>query len=469
MKIIVSNNIRIKEPDEKIKNYAEEKLVIQNPDYIRNERLGYSNYRTTRFLVFYEINGEEIILPFGCLSDLFKMYQLDMFENRIVLGNKVTYKSKIKLFDYQQKVCDTAYLRKNGIIVMPAGSGKTQTALQLISKLGLKTLWITHTIDLLNQSYDRAKNNFEDVGLGKIVNGKIEIGTHITFATVQTLKSIDLQEYADTWDCIIVDECHRICGTPVKAGMFYKVINKLVARYKYGLTATPFRNIKGTEKAMFSLIGNTIIELDKEVIGDRIIPATIIKIETNFNEIPEECEETDGTIKYANLTTMLSENIIRNDLILEILQQCQDNYTLVLTDRVNQMYYLQEKLGYGNVIDGKTKKDIRENAIQEIRDGKEKVLFATYGLAKEGLDIPRLDRLILASPHRDKATIIQSIGRIERKFENKSNPICYDLVDDLQYFHGMYRSRKSYYKKNNNKILEGNPEWDLIKLLKKEE
>ena len=50
---------------------------------------------------------------------------------------------------------------------------------------------------------------------------------------------------------------------------------------------------------------------------------------------------------------------------------------------------------------------------------KEKVLFATYGLAKEGLDIPRLDRLILASPHRDKATIIQSLGRIERKFENK--------------------------------------------------
>ena len=118
------------------------------------------------------------------------------------------------------------------------GSGKTQTALEMIARLGLKTLWITHTIDLLNKSYERAKNNFEDVGLGKIANGKIGIGTHITFATVQTLKSMDLQSYADTWDCVIVDECHRVCGTPAKAGMFYKVINKLVARYKYGLTAT---------------------------------------------------------------------------------------------------------------------------------------------------------------------------------------------------------------------------------------
>ena len=337
---------------------------------------------------------------------------------------------------------------------MPAGSGKTQTALEIIARLKLKTLWITHTIDLLNQSYDRAKNNFADIGLGKIANGKIEIGTHITFATVQTLKSIDLQEYADTWDCIIVDECHRVCGTPAKAGMFYKVINKLVARYKYGLTATPYRNVKGTEKAMFSLLGKTIIELDKDVIGSRIVPAMIIKQYTNFYEIPNECLDIDGTIKYAKLTTALSEDEERNNLILSILTKCTNNYTLVLADRVNQLYSLQEKIGYGNVIDGKTKKDIREKAIEEVRTGKQKVLFATYGLAKEGLDIPRLDRLILASPHRDKATVIQSIGRIERKFENKKKPICYDLVDPIKYFENMYKTRKSYYRKNNNEIIE---------------
>ncbi len=277
MKIIVSNNIRVQEPDKRIKDYAEKQLVLPNPDYLRNERLGYSNYKTPRFLVFYEINGNEVILPFGCLTDLFKMYPLEVFENRIVSGKKEKYTSEIELFDYQERVCKKALERKNGIIVMPAGSGKTQTALELIARLGLKTLWITHTIDLLNQSYNRAKDNFEDIGLGKIVNGKIEIGTHITFATVQTLKSIDLQSYADIWDCVIVDECHRVCGTPAKAGMFYKVINKLVARYKYGLTATPYRNIKGTEKAMYSLLGKPIAELEKEVIGERIVPATIIK------------------------------------------------------------------------------------------------------------------------------------------------------------------------------------------------
>ena len=454
MKIVVANNIRVQQPDEQIKEYAETNLVIENPDYIRLKRLNKWTGNTPKYLVWYEMNGDELILPFGCLGDLFKMYPLELFENRIVLGRHVNYKSNINLFDYQQKVCDKAVLRKNGIIIMPAGSGKTQTALQIIARLKFKTLWITHTIDLLNQSYDRAKSNFENVGLGKIANGKIEIGTHITFATVQTLAKIDLQEYADTWDCVIVDECHRVCGTPASAGMFYKVLNKLVARYKYGLTATPFRNVKGTEKAMFSLLGNTIIEIDKEVVADRIIQATIHKVTTNFDEIPDSCLEFDGTIKYATLTTALAEDIERNNIILNLLKQCKNNYTLVLADRVGQMYYLQEKLGYGHVIDGKTKKDIRENAIQEVRHGKERILFATYGLAKEGLDIPRLDRLILASPHRDKATIIQSVGRIERKFESKQNPIVYDLVDPILYFENMYKTRKSYYRKNNNEILE---------------
>lgn len=247
---------------------------------------------------------------------------------------------------------------------------------------------------------------------------------------------------------------HRICGTPASAGMFYKVINKLIARYKYFLTATPYRNVKGTEKAMFSLLGNTIIEIDKSVVADRIVQATIHKVTTEFEDIPEDCIEFDGTLKYSTLTTALAENYKRNDLILDLLEQCKDEYTLVLADRVGQLYSLHEKLGYGNVIDGKTKKDVRENAIQEVRDGKVKVLFATYGLAKEGLDIPRLSRLILASPHRDKATIIQSVGRIERKFESKTNPIVYDLVEPILYYENMWKTRKSYYRKNGNEILE---------------
>lgn len=458
MRIIVSNNIRIIDPDDNVKNWSEKNLVIKNPDFKRNIRLGYSNYKTPRNLVFYKIDGNDLILPFGSLSELFKMYSKDMFSNHIVLGNKLEYDSEIKLYDYQERACKYALSAKNGIIVMGAGSGKTQTALELIARLGLKTLWITHTLDLVNQSYDRAKDNFRNIGLGKIASGKVEIGTHVTFATVQTLSKLDLKEYADTWDCIIVDECHRVCGTPASAGMFYKVIDKLIARYKYGLTATPYRNAKGTEKAMFGLLGNTIIEIGKDEVKDKIIPATIQKIETNFNEVPEDCFDTDGTIKYSLLTSALSENAERNNQISELLQKNNKKHVLVLGDRVNQLKELSETVKYSAVIDGtmtsKKNKQLREEQLERMRQGKINILFATYGLAKEGLDIPILDRLFLISPHRDKATVIQSVGRIERKFEGKENPIVYDFVDGLQYYDNMWKTRKRYYKQNGNVVKE---------------
>ena len=76
----------------------------------------------------------------------------------------------------------------------------------MIARLGYRTLWIASTIDLINQSYSRAKDRLENVGLGKICSGKVEIGTHITFATVQTLAKMNFDEYIDKFDVIVVDE-----------------------------------------------------------------------------------------------------------------------------------------------------------------------------------------------------------------------------------------------------------------------
>lgn len=387
MKIIVDNTLRIigGVNNKQLMQYCKENLSIKNPEYLQNQRLGFSVYRIPKMLYWYEKRGYDLILPFGCLKDIYSLYP---YKNDYVLNyNKPTpliYKSNIKLYDYQGKAKNKALSAKNGVIVMPAGSGKTQTALQLISELRLKTLWITHTYDLLNQSYDRAKSNLENAGLGKIAAGKVDIGTHITFATVQTLSKINLTDLKHEWDCIVVDEGHRICGTPAQLGMFYKVINSLSCRYKYALTATPYRNIKGTEKALFGLIGNIICEIPKEAVEDKTIKAKIQPILTNF-KITEECTKEDGTINYTRLTTILSENKNRNNLILHILKTLHNNSILVLGDRLNQLYDLQEQIGYGVVIDGKMTskkaKAQREQYIQNMRDGKEKLLFATYRIS----------------------------------------------------------------------------------------
>jgi superfamily II DNA or RNA helicase len=56
-------------------------------------------------------------------------------------------------------------------------------------------------------------------------------------------------------------------------------------------------------------------------------------------------------------------------------------------------------------------------------------LFATYALAKLGLDIPRLNVEILATPKRDKTSVQQAVGRVMRPFEGKKQPVVYDIWD----------------------------------------
>ena len=60
------------------------------------------------------------------------------------------------------------------------------------------------------------------------------------------------------------------------------------------------------------------------------------------------------------------------------------------------------------ILHGKVKKADREQALDDMRNKKKHILLATYQLAKEGLDVPCLDRLLLATPVQDCAIVVQS-------------------------------------------------------------
>jgi superfamily II DNA or RNA helicase len=55
--------------------------------------------------------------------------------------------------------------------------------------------------------------------------------------------------------------------------------------------------------------------------------------------------------------------------------------------------------------------------------------MATYQLAKLGLDIPILNKLVMATPKKDKTSIQQAVGRTMRPEEGKKQPVVYDLWD----------------------------------------
>ena len=209
-KVTVGSKLTVEHPTQQVFDYCREKLVLPNPDFHKKERMGKWTGNTPREIVLFERMGDSVLLPFGCLNDLWQTFGKECtFERDMSPLRHVSYQSHINLYPYQEKAVNEALMMRNGVIVMPCGAGKTQTGLELVARIGGRALWLTHTQDLLNQSMNRARSVF-DIPFGtygKITAGKVDVGTGITFATVQTMAKVDLSDLRYAFDVIVVDEC----------------------------------------------------------------------------------------------------------------------------------------------------------------------------------------------------------------------------------------------------------------------
>ena len=449
----VGSALKIHDPSPDLMKWCKDNLVLTNPDYQKKVRMHLWVGNTPKQLFLYSVNGNALILPFGCLRSILPLLEGDV-KKLFKTPKKVDYGGTVPLYEYQEEAVARMLENHYGILQSPAGSGKTQMGIALACELGVKTLWLTHTKDLLTQSKARAEQYVDSSQLGTITEGKVNIGTTMTFATIQTMCKLDLEQYRDEWDCIIVDECHRVSGTPTSVTQFSKVLNSLCARHKYGLSATVHRS-DGLIKATYAMLGEVVWTVPDEAVKSRVMTVNILPVATGVGLDPGFLN-TDGTVNYAKLITYLTVHEGRNSLILDDLRENREHHNLILSDRVDHLKFLYSQLPpalkrQAAVIDGKmtTKalKAEREQAIEDMRTGAKRYLFATYSLCKEGLDIPRLDRLYMATPVKDYAVVVQSIGRIARTHEDKSQPLVYDYVDGIKSTLKAYKQRCTHYRK----------------------
>lgn len=458
MDIYISNKIRINNPTKEMMDFVKSKYVFNNPDYYKRQAMGKSTYRIASSIIMYEKGSDFILLPFGTFKNIYcNFYNKATFNNEIKPIRARNYQSNIKTYDYQEMAINNVLRAKNGILVSPCGSGKTQMGLEIIARIGGKALWITHTKDLMNQSFERAKNNFklENSEYGLISDGKVNIGNTITFATIQTLNNIDLTEYKNEWDIIVVDEVQHLVGSPTNLMMFYNVLNKLSARYKIGLTATPYRS-DGLDQAMFCVMGDIIYEVPKKAVKDKTCNVEVRQMKTNYKPNIDNITLGDGSLVYSSLITDITHDEQRNNLICNIINSLGGS-CLVLSDRIEHLQELYNGTIESNkcfIKASNTKKDkeIREMATERMKSGALKYLFASYKLACEGLDIPNLEYIIMATPVKDKRIVVQSCGRVGRKAENKTKGVVIDLIDDFGMLKGYAKKRQSFYKSLNYSI-----------------
>ena len=454
MIVTISNEITVEKPSPELRKWCEKHLIVKNPEYEKKFRMKLWLGNTPEKLWLYKIDGDALVLPFGMLSFVLPMLQGAESRKNFSQPRGIDYKCDVPLFDYQLPAVDALEKAKYGILESKAGSGKTQMGIALVGRLGVKTLWLTHTKELLDQSMERAGRYMDTSLFGTITDGKIHIGKGLTFATVQTLVKQDLTQYRNTWDCIIVDECHRCAGSPTALNQFATVLNNLACPHKYGLSATVHR-ADGLTKTIFCFLGNIAYSVPDSAVADKVMTVTVERRNTGV-QISQQCLDTDGTLIFQNLVSYLSQSNRRNYSIVNDLIANASHFNLILSERLAHLEALMDMLPddlkkQSVMIDGKmtskSAKAIRKQAIDEMREGKKHFLFASYRLAKEGLDIPRLDRLYLVTPQKDYTTIVQSVGRIARTFSEKNSPICYDYVDNIDYLVRAFKTRCRHYKK----------------------
>lgn len=443
--IFVSNDIRIKNPSVLIQHYAEQELRLDNPEYYKKEALGYYTGATEKTIDLFVRDGDTLVLPFGVFADIWKIVKNNNLPYTIKTDFAPTQESnltgQIDLYDYQERAVEALLKGKNGVLEGSCGCGKTQMGLALIKRLGLRALWLTHTQKLLKQSKERCERYFKG-DFGTITEGHCTLGKDITFATVQTMAKLDPQVYANAFNVIVVDECHRASGTPTQVHQFYKVLSNCKARYKYGMSATLTRN-DGLIKSVFAIIGGKLHTITKEEIGDKTIKAEHVKVDILWRYHLSDYCDTDGTLDYNKMINSICECDPRNKRIASnvIDQRMKGKKQLILTARVSHAYALEKLIPNSSIVVG--------NIPEKKRDYSANVLIATYALAKEGLDIPDLDTLHLATPTKDKTTVVQSVGRIERNIPNKAQPVVFDYVDiDIPYCENAFTKRKNILRKH---------------------
>ena len=486
MEILITNNIRVKDPDSKFVEWLKKNYTISNPEYETRIRLNLWLGNTPKRLSLYSKHPsvELYNIGYGCVRDILRFvrdnYPADEVELSVQLNEDQTADwsgNSPTLRDYQEKCVQTMLKKKFGIIKAPCSAGKTIMGHELAKRTGMRTLWVTHTKDLLNQSKEVGISMVGENNVGTITDGKVNIGNVITYTTVQTFDKMGKQDIKDKFNCVIVDECHR-CNTKNSTTQMSRAVNAIAAEYKFGLSATP-ETTDGYFRSILYNLGNIEYEITEEELieNNRIMNVQIVPIYTNWN-YPNEAYRSDGTLDFNKACMLMSADEKRNAKIIELIN---GRPTIILADTIGMLINIMNQLpeeyakracilctkhneddvkDYGKLVQRKHDTQSRLRYLKMLADGELDIMFATYALAKEGLNVPRLEQVIFAFPAVSPHIITQSIGRVARMSEGKELAVCYDLVDAPSYFHRLWKERTKLYRKQNKNVIDLK-EWGL--------
>ena len=424
--------------------FIKEELNFLNTEFIIKKNSGGNTFGTERYFRFIEEQNNGILLPKGFIGKLIRFCRDNGIAYNLVDQRKahspVHFSFQATLRPHQQECTEMISKKEMGVIVAPPGSGKTVLALKMITDKQQPSLIIVHRKQLAQQWMERIEAflGISQKDIGKIGQGKVKVGERVTVATIQSLAKADLQNLADTFGLIIVDECHH-----VPAETFRNTIGKFNSRYLYGLTATPFRKYNDG-KLIFIHLGEVIAEVRPEQLSITSFPEIIIRntsLKVPFNA------KTD---RFETLSKILIHDSERNKLILKDIESelSKGRKVVILTERKEHIDSLEQylKQSFETItLCGDDSENNRNTKWQQLKAGNYQALITTGQFFGEGSDLQNAQCLFLVYPFSFKGKLVQYIGRVQR---SEISPTIYDYRDiKIDYLNRMFLKRNVYYRK----------------------
>lgn len=323
--------------------------------------------------------------------------------------------------------------KNKALIISATGTGKTYlSAFDAKAFNPKKLLFVVHRLTIAKDSLKTFQKVFGTTKTMGLFSGeKRDLECDFVFSTIQTISKLThLESFSkDHFDYIIIDETHRS-----GADSYLRLIDYFEPKFLLGMTATPERTD-----------GNDIFQLFDHNIA----------YEIRLNRAMEE--EMLSPFHYYGVSDLLIDNnvidnksdfnlLVSTERVKRIIEQAQfygsDNGItrgLIFCSRKKEAIELSDLFNSNGIksisLTGDSSELERSKAIERLESdnihNKLDYIF-TVDIFNEGIDIPKINQIIMLRPTESAIIFIQQLGRGLRKIEGKNYVTVIDFIGNYE-------------------------------------
>ena len=315
---------------------------------------------------------------------------------------------------------------KHPLLQLPTGGGKTHIALSIIKQAVAKNnsvLFLAPRRELIYQVSEKLDESGVSHGVMKAGEPRYMFA-NVQVASMDTLHARGIRNETmilPKADIVMVDEAH-LSVAPTRKEILSSYPDAIII----GLTATPAR---GDGKGLGEIYDDLVLSWPIRKLTDQGFLVPVRYFAPSKPDLAGLKLNKDGDYVVKGLSERVDNPQLVGDVVHNWFRLAKNKKTVVFcTTRSHSRHICDEFKSRGikaEHVDGETPNDERKDILDRVRSGETQVLCNVF-VATYGLDIPSLECAVLARPTRNIALYLQTVGRILRPFEGKTEAIVID-------------------------------------------